>query len=437
MKKLVMMALALIFLAGVANAGWRFDKVFPDTTRAKVNTGTHGIALDPAGNVWVQPWGKNDSISDGTKFWAIRAVYVYSPNGTAASFSPIRIMVGAGIQDTLWNSGLGLQADQNGNILLATYNTLYRINYKTGTAMNKYVNPDPKGWVKPGVDDAGEIFIGTVLPGFPYRILDPDFNYIGNAVDTGMGYSRACDVSRDGNDFYLASYGHPAPQPMALYRYHSDNGSIGPYVCRPQDTLMRGTSPESIGWNKKTGILYVAAGHHVYSSPTAEWSFYTWYGMNPANGAIVDSIKWNRDPMFLGSGDTRPRGIAFTASGDTVYVACFGSATYGSVQRFIRTGTGVSEQGGTVPEGYALEQNYPNPFNPTTEINFTIAKSQQTTLRVYDVLGRVVATLVDGVTAAGSHAVTFDAAKLSAGVYVYELATADGHRISKKMSLVK
>ncbi len=74
------------------------------------------------------------------------------------------------------------------------------------------------------------------------------------------------------------------------------------------------------------------------------------------------------------------------------------------------------------PSTFALEQNYPNPFNPSTQIAFEIPQEGFVTLKVYDVLGRELATLVDGRLAAGSYRRTFDAHSLTSGVYFYRLA---------------
>jgi hypothetical protein len=85
---------------------------------------------------------------------------------------------------------------------------------------------------------------------------------------------------------------------------------------------------------------------------------------------------------------------------------------------------------------FGLEQNYPNPFNPTTSISYTIPKSAQTTLKVYDVLGNEVATLVNGENTAGVHSVEFNAAKLSSGIYFYKLQSGNLLQ-TKKMMLLK
>jgi hypothetical protein len=83
-----------------------------------------------------------------------------------------------------------------------------------------------------------------------------------------------------------------------------------------------------------------------------------------------------------------------------------------------------------------LEQNYPNPFNPTTVIGFQLSVAGQATLKVYDVLGREVAVLVNGPMSAGAHSVTFDASNLTSGVYMYKLE-AGGMSMTKRMTLVK
>ena len=89
-----------------------------------------------------------------------------------------------------------------------------------------------------------------------------------------------------------------------------------------------------------------------------------------------------------------------------------------------------------VAETFGLGQNYPNPFNPSTVISYSIPNDGHVTLKVYDDLGRVVATLVDQNQNVGSHSVTFDASHLASGIYFYRLVS--GTYVSmKKMLLMK
>jgi hypothetical protein len=89
-----------------------------------------------------------------------------------------------------------------------------------------------------------------------------------------------------------------------------------------------------------------------------------------------------------------------------------------------------------VPAVFALNQNYPNPFNPLTIINYQLAIDNYTTLKVYNLIGKEVATLVNGNQSAGSHQVTFDGSALTSGVYFYKLQSGSNVEV-KKLTLVK
>jgi hypothetical protein len=70
-----------------------------------------------------------------------------------------------------------------------------------------------------------------------------------------------------------------------------------------------------------------------------------------------------------------------------------------------------------IPENLSLEQNYPNPFNPTTNINFGLPEAAQVSLKIYNIVGEEVATLVNERRTAGNHSVVFDASQMPSGVY--------------------
>lgn len=99
--------------------------------------------------------------------------------------------------------------------------------------------------------------------------------------------------------------------------------------------------------------------------------------------------------------------------------------------------TGVTPiQNTVIPSAYSLSQNYPNPFNPITKINFSIPKTGLVTLKIYDVVGKEISTLVNDVKNAGNYIVDFDGSMFASGTYFYRLES-NGFISTKKMMLIK
>lgn len=88
------------------------------------------------------------------------------------------------------------------------------------------------------------------------------------------------------------------------------------------------------------------------------------------------------------------------------------------------------------PQTFSLEQNYPNPFNPVTKIKFTLASNEYTTLKVYDIIGKEISTLVNNQMEKGHYEINFDASNLPSGVYFYTL-NAGGYKETRKMILMR
>jgi len=88
------------------------------------------------------------------------------------------------------------------------------------------------------------------------------------------------------------------------------------------------------------------------------------------------------------------------------------------------------------PNKFSLSQNYPNPFNPTTSIQYSISNKQFVTIRVYDVLGREIATLINEEKPAGNYEVEFNAVNLPSGIYFYRIQ-AGSYINTKKMVLLR
>ncbi len=103
---------------------------------------------------------------------------------------------------------------------------------------------------------------------------------------------------------------------------------------------------------------------------------------------------------------------------------------------FTSSTTDVENENNSVPKEFALNQNYPNPFNPRTAISYQLSAVSKVELKVYDMLGKEISTLVNEIQSAGSYKINFNASNLSSGVYIYQIK-ADNFVQSKKMMLVK
>lgn len=166
--------------------------------------------------------------------------------------------------------------------------------------------------------------------------------------------------------------------------------------------------------------------------------FFTTAGLLTANYIAV----WNttsKSWSALGSGtDGGVLAVATGANSDVYAGGAFTLAGDKPSYNFARYNpnlTAVSEPVKT-PRTFALMQNYPNPFNPSTVISYQLSAVSHVTIRVYDILGRSVATLVDGVQSPGLHSVVFDGARFASGVYFYRMQTGT-YVVTRKMVLMK
>ncbi len=226
-------------------------------------------------------------------------------------------------------------------------------------------------------------------------------------------YSRGVVGALDWIEIYNASDGSID---ISGYKIYDDGGQSGSKDKKPfpAGTVVPAhgftvivTDTATVGLNDKFGLS--STGDKIW--------------LENAGGIIIDSV-------------------AIPALGiDTSYARKpDGSATWVKMSPTTKsltngTGTAVREEG-SVATRFTLEQNYPNPFNPSTTIRFSVVDPQFTTLRVYDVLGREVAVLVNEVEQPGQYTVQFNAANLSSGIYFYTLR-AGSFVETKKLTVMK
>jgi hypothetical protein len=473
----LLMTLVLAAAAFSQSYTWQHMGKFPPSADTLHGPGVHGIAVDPDGKVWIQHYYRlaKDSLlipnymsdvdtssvdSVGARNLNVYGLHVYNKDGSEATISPIFSIPFGSTRDTIsggsitvkgklvWSTtgnggggaGAGLRADPEGNIWAVYGSKVYRIDYKTGAGLAKFFDPTPARatLVAPGIDQDGNVYINRVVTdGYPLFVFDKNGAFLQNARDTLRGFSRASEVSKDGNDIYYAGF-----TLNAIIRYHNTamSGVLGPWDR--VDTLLKGFTCESIAWNPKTGHLWVSSGSYnnmpnAYPGVTTTWEPNVWYAYNTATDQLTgETIKWEFG--VPASALERPRGIAFSPGGDTAYVIVFGgnAPPPPGVRWYKRVLTSVEPVESGIPNGYTMSQNYPNPFNPSTEIVFALPKAGFTTVKVFDMLGKEVATLVNENLGVGTFKTTLDGSRLSSGTYIYTL-TSGGTRITKKMMLVK
>lgn len=203
----------------------------------------------------------------------------------------------------------------------------------------------------------------------------------------------------------------------------------------------------------------------IASNPNSD-NFWFTGGISPTGAFLGLDLSWLKDSagtandklMYVGCEVTTPSAFATPVSisqnppvfSNRGYKPCaieLGSADVGVV--FVAENSGTRrvywdrydaltniQNNNVVADNYSLSQNYPNPFNPSTTINFSIPKSEYVTLKVYDIMGKEVATLVNSQMNMGSYGVDFNAANLSSGIYFYKLISGSFTEV-KKMTLIK
>jgi hypothetical protein len=279
-------------------------------------------------------------------------------------------------------------------------------------------------------------------------------------VDLPDGIYKGITTNGDGSELYVCDYTNRTIlkfKGSPTTGYTQDAGFQ--FAMAAEDTIPGSTRlPRPLGLKLlQPNNILLAACTDLFAG-SAAYDYSRIYLVNPNTGALaapdpainrIDAAQWNFD--HIGAYNDRTDGkVPGNASGyastydvevdenGDVYTHSY----YGwTVDKWAFTGelpiiTDVEQIGRTVPEAFTLAQNYPNPFNPATTIEFSLPASGLVSLRVYDMLGREVAVLVNEVRPAGTHRVTFDARTLTSGTYLYALRSGAAREI-KTMVLVK
>ncbi len=469
MRVLLLACALLAPIVASAQAKWTFqnDVSVPYTTAP--GTGAHGVAVDNENRLWVQNYyGSEPLVRNGVDL-TTTALYVLNSDGTEAPCSPVLFIkdVSGAVVDTLGyytkadgtrdnRTGRGMTSDADGNILVTQYDKLYQLDASScATAGDNSIvqiaaaQPIPGQYLTQATHDAlGNVYVMHVIGADkPIYSFGPGLTPAQNVADHGYAISRDLQATQDG----LAVIDVSFTAPGAVVHYRSN-------TFFPFDSLgvtLRGLSIESAGYQPVADLYWFSSGPGGAVQPNTDplvetyYQAQSWYGFSfddlvtrdalgnvtgtvenpsPRDSIIVTAAEW-------GSDIAGPRGIAFSDDGKTAYLAHYAAPTPNAIKKY--TLSGGTATGSTPDEnGLALAQNRPNPFTGETEITFALETSGFARLRVFDVTGREVASLVNRPLSAGSHSVTLDASSLAPGVYVYTLEF-EGHVAQRRMSVVR
>ncbi len=235
--------------------------------------------------------------------------------------------------------------------------------------------------------------------------------------------------------------------------YTSWNGAIETELATtpPLDIIISGTvknTDASIMVQVKAGAAAIPSGVlKVYVALTESGLLYTGTNGDPKHESVMRQMvaDANGETFSIANQETKSFKRPFTldagwkSSNCAVVAFVQAQDSKAIIQAAVKNVSDmISEvrQENTVPDMFSLEQNYPNPFNPSTTIRYSIPASGTVTLAVYDLLGREVATLINGEQPAGRSEVQWDASHAGSGIYYYKMR-AGSFTDTKKMFLIK
>ena len=304
-------------------------------------------------------------------------------------------------------------------VAVDNYNVLWM-----GTMNAGLVSYDGTGWSYYNVDNSN---IGSK------NIKDLAFDHNGNLWLATRPYY-------DGNSF--VGGGLVKKENNNFVVYDKSNSSIpsnyiNAVAVDAQNDIWVGTFGGAAKFDGTNWTLYQADNsglpNNFVLSIAVDASNNKWFGLSGGGLVKFDGTNWT---VY----NTKNSGIPCN-SVSTITIDRYGNKWIGTVD-----GLGVFREGGVVmaldesqmesPDRFSLAQNYPNPFNPTTTIRFALARREHVTLKVFDLLGRQVAVLVNGVLNSGEHRIAFNARNLPSGMYIYRLQAGDFVQ-QRKMILLK
>ena len=312
---------------------------------------------------------------------------------------------------------------------------------------------------------SGIVFINGIVETGNYALV-----YVGTTETNISGYSDSSyvigamgrGISNSGPSSKNFPIGDSKSYELITVHGTSSGGSTGHYAlvrCITGDANT-GSSILNGGIDKVSQVRYYQVGYHVVNGvntpPAAlnmsfdffKVSYNSDDGVNGGNTDLRMAIStdnratWTALPQnydYTTKSDTLPRQLIDTLAAaitvnhgeDPIFIAL--ARLSGTTTNDLGNPAAINEKNNLKPIAYNLSQSYPNPFNPATTISYSIPQSGNVKLSVYNVLGKEVATLVNGYVSAGVHEVNFKASNIASGIYLYTIKAGN---FSKTMKMI-
>jgi hypothetical protein len=411
----------------------------------------HALSLSADGNTLLVGGPSDDGYEDIIGVWqSVGAAWVFTRGGGVWSQQGDKL-VGTGGGIAKQGASVALSADGNTAIVGGHYD-----NWWDGAAW-VFVRID-SGWVQQGSKLIAPNAIADSYFGWSVAISGDGNTALVGAMGDSLGAGAAWVFVRTGNtwrnqgpklvgsgavwdsvgsSWYGAGQGRAvaisSDGKTALVGGPSDSAGVGAaWVFTRTDSVWSQQGPKLVG---------KGAVHKPYLGDAVALSA---DGNTALLGGPFDAAVWvftRSDGVWKQDGDrlfARSNGqpIGGGGQGGHVALSADGKTAMSGGFVFVQKPLNVSDADASLPRMYSISQNYPNPFNPSTTIRYALPHRSHVTLSVYNTLGQLVGSLVNGDIEAGSHEVTFNATGLASGVYFYRIQAGDFVQI-RKLVLVK
>ncbi len=343
-------------------------------------------------------------------------IYVALPNGTVVPFTQLTTARLQVIHNAADPAAASVDVYLNGGILLDNFA------FRTATP---FIDAPANQIINVGVAGGNSASAADTLKNFQLKLL-PGGTYVAIANGVLNPSTFASNPERRSTGFTLFINGlaretaESATSSVEFYVLHgSTDAPAVDIAARGVATLVSGAA-----YGDQTSYISVPAVNYTLD-------------IYPA-GSSTPLIAYNAPLSGLAGGSAVVFASGFltpSANQNGAGFGVFAALPNGQVVGFDQT-TGIKNETLVTPSTFGLGQNYPNPFNPSTTINFSVARDEFVSLKVFNIAGEEVASLVNEMIPAGSYKVDFNATSLTSGVYFYRL-TAGNFVETKKMNLLK